>query len=112
MTSQEPGGLRTAGRALWADVTGDYELEQHEAVLLREACRAADRLDELNEIVAAEGVLLHSGDRPHPALVEARQQSIALSRLVASLRLPSGEEGGRPQRRGAARGAYGVRPVA
>ena len=56
--------------------------------------------------------------RVHPAIVEARQLRIALARLSASLRLPAGEEGDepqhlrRPQRRGAARGVYGVRGVA
>jgi hypothetical protein len=48
-----------------------------------------------------------------PLLVEQRQQSLVLARLLASLRLPSGEtaEGDlvRPQRRGAARGSYGIR---
>jgi hypothetical protein len=51
-----------------------------------------------------------------PLLVEQRQQSLVLARLVASLRLPSGEteEGEllRPQRRGAARGSYGIRGIA
>jgi hypothetical protein len=40
-------------------------------------------------------------------LVEARQQRIALARLLAALRLPSGEEGEqdrRPQRRMGVRG--------
>lgn len=55
------------------------------------------------------------GDRvAHPAQVEARQQSLTLARLLASLRLPFGEaegEASRPQRRGAVRGSYGVRRV-
>ena len=44
-------------------------------------------------------------------MTEARQQSITLSRLLASLRLPSGEEEGgvRPQRRGGARAPYAMR---
>ena len=36
----------------------------------------------------------------HPALTESRQQSITLTRLIASLRLPSDEDDVRPQRRG------------
>ncbi len=82
-----------------------------------QACRCADRLDRL--AVGAEGnpvtVVNAKGDQvPHPALTESRQQSITLARLLAALRMPSGEEGGqliRPQRRGGARGAYGVRAV-
>lgn len=48
-------------------------------------------------------------DQTHPLVVEARQSSIALARLVAALRLPDdavdGEEAKRPQRRGI-RGVY------
>lgn len=110
-----PKGLASAGRELWREVQGSYELERHEALLLREACRCADRLDRLAAEAAAGSVTVtnHRGDQvAHPAMVEARQQAITLSRLLASLRLPSGEESGRPQRRGAARGAYGVRGIA
>jgi hypothetical protein len=48
-------------------------------------------------------VLNHKGDAvAHPALTESRQQSLTLARLLASLRLPAGEEGGRLQRPAAA----------
>ena len=49
----------------------------------------------------------------NPLLVEQRQQIASLARTLASLRLPTGftEDGEliRPQRRGAARGTYGIR---
>ncbi|MDP9392299.1 MAG: hypothetical protein M3P89_13215 [Actinomycetota bacterium] len=50
-------------------------------------------------------------------MVEARQQRIALARILAALRLPAGEEseaGGdrAPQRRMGMRGVYGVSGVA
>lgn len=107
-----PKGLRSAGRRLWKSVVDEYELEAHEALLLRQACRCADRLDELATIVEAQGVMVDDGQRTNPAAVEHRQQSITLTRLVASLRLPSGDEDeARPQRRGAARGAYQPRTL-
>lgn len=86
----------------------DFELDEHEMAMLRETVRTVDQLDALAAIVAAEGPMVSSpqGPRVHPALVESRQLKLALSRLFASLRLPSGSEDGRPQRRGAARGAY------
>jgi len=109
-----PPGLEASGNRLWRAVVADYELEAWEEILLLEACRCADRLDQLAKD-SAEGPLVvtnHRGDRvSHPSLVEARQQQIVLSRLLASLRLPSGEETGRPQRRGGARGSYGIRSV-
>ncbi len=53
----------------------EYELEEHELLLLREMVRTVDTLDALEARVAADGVLLGSsqGERAHPALVEARQ---------------------------------------
>jgi hypothetical protein len=114
-----PAGAGAAGAKLWRAVLDEYELEEHELLLLREAVRTVDTLDALEARVATDGPLLGSsqGDRAHPALVEARQQRIALARLLAALRLPAGEEsesGGdrRPQRRMGVRGVYGVGGVA
>lgn len=106
--------LGPQGRELWDSVTSDSDLETHERVLLIEACRVVDRLqfitDELEGAPAT--VVNNKGDEvAHPLLAEARQQEQTLARLVASLRLPMGEEGARPQRRGAARGTYGIRGV-
>jgi hypothetical protein len=116
-TPQPPKGAGAAGAKLWREVLAEYELEQHELLLLREAVRTIDALDALEARVSADGPLLGSsqGDRAHPALVEARQQRIALARLLAALRLPAGEEEAgdrRPQRRMGVRGVYGVGGVA
>lgn len=114
-----PKSLGPEGRRLWRQVTGEYDLDEHELALLRAACRTVDRLEDVAALLAqSENASLTTrnarGDLvAHPLLVEQRQQSISLARLVASLRLPSGEtEDGdliRPQRRGAARGSYGIR---
>ena len=106
-----PENLNSAGQALWSSVADAFELEEHERALLQEACRVADRLEALDAVVRAEGVTIATpqGAKAHPALVEARQQGVVLTRrLVASLRLPDEEEE-RPQRRGGARGAYASR---
>ncbi|WP_051809916.1 hypothetical protein [Actinoplanes subtropicus] len=116
-----PGNAGPSGRRLWSDVLGKYELEEHETALLREMVRTVDLLDELAAIVEVEGLMVvdpGGKQRTHPAVVEARQLRIAFARLSASLRLPSGDESEqagksahlrRPQRRGAARGTYGIR---
>ncbi|HVB77231.1 MAG TPA: hypothetical protein VNI34_05445 [Candidatus Nitrosotalea sp.] len=106
-----PAGLAVAGRKLWRAVTDEYDLLAHEELLLLQACRCADHLDRLADEATHGTVTVENfrGDQvANPAMVEARQQSITLSRLLASLRLPSGEEEGefRPQRRGASRGTY------
>jgi hypothetical protein len=113
-----PAGAQRAGKALWNAVLDEYELEEHELLLLREMVRTVDVLDDLEAWVAQDGVMLGSsqGERAHPALVEARQQRITLARLQAALRLPAGEEESgdqrRPQRRMGVRGVYGVGGIA
>ena len=106
-----PSGTRAAGKRLWKAVLDEYELEEHELLLLREAVRTTDTLDALELLVQAQGAVVTSpqGEKANPALVEARQQRIALARLLAALRLPAGEEGAedrRPQRRMGVRGVY------
>ena len=103
-----PKGSSAAARHLWAQVLERFDLDQHETALLRECCRTLTDLDALAAVVERQGVLAPDG-KVHPALVEARQQRITLTRLVASLRLPEEVNlDARPQRRGAARGAYRV----
>ncbi|MFY1582873.1 hypothetical protein ACN267_32135 [Micromonospora sp. WMMD734] len=112
-----PSGLRAPGRRLWESVTGDYDLDEHELALLVEAVRTVDLLDELERRVRSDGAVIDSpqGLKAHPAAVEARQQRIALARLVAALRMPAGDEEGdqvqgrRPQRRTGTRGVYSIR---
>lgn len=109
MTRQQPTpvGLGRRGRAIWRVVIGALVLDAHEGAILAEACRTADRLDALDAAIRKDGMLLPDR-RPHPALAEARQQQITLTRLIASLRLPAdlAQPERRPQRRGAARGVY------
>lgn len=112
-----PRGLRAPGRRLWDSVLDEYELEEHELALLVEAVRTVDLLEQLDARVRKEGPIVASpqGTKANPAAVEARQQKIALARLLAALRLPAGEEedtqagARRPQRRVGARGVYGIR---
>lgn len=108
--------LKFAGRRLWSSVADEYDLDEHETAMLLEACRTVDVLNDLEAAVRRDGPLVSSpqGVKAHPAAVEARQQRIALARLLAVLRLPTGEgadakQGARPQRRVGARGAYGVK---
>lgn len=99
--------LKAGGRRLWRSFVDVFELDEHEATLLLQACRLRDVLDALAETVATDGPVIdgESGPRVHPAAVEQRLQSLALARVLASLRLPADEEepAERPQRRGAVR---------
>ena len=83
-----PEGLRERGTRLWKETTDVLDL--------------ADALED-----APLTVTNARGDEvAQPLMVEARQQSIVLARLIAALRIPDAEDN-RPQRRGV-RGAYGV----
>lgn len=108
-----PSGLRRSGRALWRAVMSDFALDEHETTILREACRTADSLDDLQALVDAEGLMAvtSQGSRVHPALIEARQQRVTFARLLTALRIPTGEEEGRTHQRGGPRGVYGIRGV-
>lgn len=46
-TARAPRGLRTSGKRLWTAVTDASDLEEHERLLLRQACRTADLCDAL-----------------------------------------------------------------
>jgi hypothetical protein len=106
-----PDGLSASGRRLWQSITDIYELDVHEQLILAQACRTADLLDKLADDLLTVPRTLENvrGDVvSHPALNEYRQQSLVLARLLAALRLPTGDEDDltRPQRRGAPRGVY------
>ena len=107
---EEDRGATDAGRLLWRSVVADFELEEHELLLLEQAVRTVDGLEALHEVITAEGVMVGSGEgaRPHAALVEARQQRILLARILAALRVPTGDEedSSRQQRRVGVRGVY------
>lgn len=108
-----PTGTGPAGKRLWLSIVNEFELDEHELSLLREAVRTVDLLDELDRAVKADGVIIDSpqGRKAHPAAVEARQQRIALARLLAALRMPSGDETARPQHRVGVRKPYSLKAV-
>ena len=100
-----PAGLTGSGRSLWRSTVAQFELEEHELALLREACRVADAIDKLQAAVDRDGVLDESsqGVRAHPALVELRQQRLCFAKLLAALAIPAADESG------SRKGSYGIR---
>jgi phage terminase small subunit len=104
-----PAGLRRSGRAMWRSVLGDFELTDHEQVILRECCRTLDTIDGLQQVLEDEGFTstTSQGKRVHPSLAELRQQRLAFARLVSALRIPLDDVEGRTQSR-PIRGVYGL----
>lgn len=82
-----PMPLKAGGRRLWRSVLTRFALAEHEKVMLLECCRT---IDDLVAIAAADGVVIESpqGRKAHPALTEARQQRLVLTRLLRMLGIP------------------------
>lgn len=111
-----PAGLGERGAVLWREIHERFELFPWETVVLVEACRCLDTLERLAGTDAPDVQTNRHGEVVAAAhVVEARQQQATAIRLLATLRLPTDAaedaELRRPQRRGAARGAYGLRGV-
>lgn len=89
-----PSGLGAAGKRLWDAVTQEFDLAEQELALLEQAARTRDVIATLDGVVKRDGPLSASsqGVRIHPAIAEARQQRLALARLLATLDVPALEE--------------------
>lgn len=94
-TPKRPAGLGTAGARFWRAVTTENDLRPDEVVLLEAACRTIDTVAQLDEAMRDEPLTVRGSAgqlREHPLLSEARQQRLALSRLLRQLALPEPEE--------------------
>lgn len=106
-----PRGSGTEGRKLWRSILQEYDLAEHEVALLVRACRVADTCAALQEVVDRDGPLTTTrlGEvKASAAVVELRQQSIVLARLIVALRVPLGDQEDGSQARLQRRGARGV----
>lgn len=107
----EPRGLRTRGRRLWRESVAGRRFSAGELVLLEEACRCADRLDRLQDMIGGRLVWLRIKEQAggkalvitvDAVLSEARQQQNTLRLALVSLGLvkvaagapPAAGEGG------------------
>lgn len=114
-----PKGLAAAGRALWRDIAGTYELRPDEVRVLAAACREEDIIDRLQ--AALDGAPLTTKgsmgqDAPSPLLTELRQHHGTLAGLLKQLKLPDTAAGASrksahvsEQARAAARARWGTR---
>lgn len=112
--------LTPRGATLWRDMRGD-SLAPELRVLLEEACRIADRLDKLNELLEgdAQSWVALVEDRGDPErqyvvidrpMAEARQHATVLKQLVAEIRA-AGAGGKVPERPAAKPGGEGAANV-
>jgi hypothetical protein len=94
-----PAGLDKAGKRLWkailADLPQGWELDEREAQLLQLAARQAGDLTKLETAIDEEGVITTGSTGQvtvHPAVLEARQARLAISRLVGLIEMPDADE--------------------
>jgi hypothetical protein len=83
-----PADFGAAGRRLWDDVAGTWELSAADAELLTQACRCADHLARLNGLAAfAEPIILgrFSQILAHPIYAEIRAERRTLTMLINAL---------------------------
>lgn len=83
-----PDGLGERGLKLWTDTVAELEMDPDELVLLEEACRLADELDEMG-VLLANSSMLSTGSRgqqvANPLIREIRGHRLALSRVLRQL---------------------------
>lgn len=112
-TLRTPTGLSSGGKKLWSEITAVHELDPTQVVQLTEACRAKDRLDQLDALLRGEvsewsRIALPQGEyslKIDDVLHKANTTANIMKQLLAALRLPDEQSGKRPQVR-SARGAY------
>lgn len=88
MVAEPPEGLGNRGTRMWEESLAAWELTAGHQILLGEACRIADRLEDLDELIQAAALDFAAAG---PVLAESRQQAGALQRILAEVR-----QGARP----------------
>ena len=90
MTTPVPDGLAAAGSALWGSIVGKYDLRPDELVTLEAACRASDRIVDLERERGGQTMSTGSMGQAvvHPAIPEIRATEAQVASLLARLKLP------------------------
>lgn len=85
----EPAGLGPSGLELWTSITKERTLDAASKVMLVNACRIADRLDDLDREI--DGRLISYNQRGdeviNPLISEHRQQFSSLATILGKLGL-------------------------
>lgn len=94
-----PNGLGSAGKRLWIAVTddlgADWEATEREMEILRLAAGQADDLVRLEDAIKKNGAMVTGSASQlvvNPAIGEARQARLAISRLIGTIALPDEDD--------------------
>jgi len=93
MDEKTPTGLTAAGKNLWVDVSGKYQLRADELRVLEDAAREADlvALMERERVKAGFKLIVRGSqgqDVINPLISELRQHRATLASLLRQLKLP------------------------
>lgn len=94
-TEKTPGEVLR--EAVLAAIPNGWELDERDQANLTLACRQLDDLERLEDAIGEIGTMTTgSTGQPvvNPAIAEARQSRIALSRLLGNVQIPAEEGGG------------------
>lgn len=97
MAPKTPHGLRSRGRKLWRELHACYDFSEapERLFLLEDACRVADLVDRLQDVVTAAEDLRVRGSQGQPVsipeLAELRHYRTLLAQLLKALALPDDE---------------------
>jgi hypothetical protein len=105
MDSGIPEGLGDRGSWLWEQLTTDGVWDASGLVLIMEACRLADRLEQMDRLLRGDidtwtRVEIRDGElalKVDAVVGEARLHAGALARILAQLRLGAGAEAKQPE---------------
>ena len=90
-TTADQDGLSVAMKTFYRQIVRKYRLEEHHKRLLFVACQAHSRMEQAQDILAADG--LTGSDRgavrPHPCVQVEIQSRVAFMRAVRELGLQS-----------------------
>lgn len=92
-----PTGLEAAGKKLWTEVAGPFELRPDELRVLEAACRSADELARIEAALKGAPVVSLGSmgqEVAHPLLNQALAHRRVLAALIKQLALPE-EDGNR-----------------
>lgn len=78
------------GQTLWRSLSQEFEFSDADRELLAEACRCADEVEALTEVIDSHGRMIIGSMGQliaNPAIAERRQQQVTLQRMLKALRL-------------------------
>lgn len=85
-----PKGLSSKARAWWKRLNLEWSLDDHGLLILEQAMRSFDRMQEASELIDKEGSVVKDRfgqDKQHPAILTERDSRATMLRALKQLGL-------------------------